>query len=101
MLRLLRISAYGSRLPWPESPHLHLDRFFPVALLSQVASKDTNVLPEFAHALHHRLVPYYAQAPERLHFIEYPNSPHDLSAEDWEKAWDMVATWFLTHFPTV
>jgi alpha-beta hydrolase superfamily lysophospholipase len=97
-------SVVGSpewRLPWPESPHLHLDRFFPVALLSQVASKDTNVLPEFAHALHHRLVPYYAQAPERLHFIEYPNSPHDLSAEDWEKAWDMVATWFLTHFPPV
>ena len=93
-------SVVGSpewRLPWPESPHLHLDRFFPTALLSQVAGNDTNVLPEFAHALHHRLIPYYAQAPERLRIIDYPNSPHALVTEDWENAWDMVATWFLTH----
>lgn len=97
-------SVVGSpewRLPWPESPHLHLDRFFPTALLSQVAGKDTNVLPEFACELHHRLVPYYAQAPERLRYIKYPNSPHDLSAKDWEQAWDMVATWFITHLPPV
>ncbi len=95
-------SVVGSpewRLPWPESPHRHLDRFFPVALLSQVGSRDTNVLPEFARALHHQLVPYYAQAPERLRYIEYPNAPHDLAAEDWEQAWNMVATWFITHLP--
>lgn len=95
-------SVVGSpewRLPWPESPHLQLDHFFPVALLSQVAGKDTNVLPEFARALHHRLVPYYAQAPERLRYIEYPNAPHALPREDWGRAWDVVATWFSTHFP--
>lgn len=95
-------SVVGSpewRLPWPESPHLHLDRFFPTALLSQVAGKDSNVLPEFACELHHRLIPYYAQAPERLRYIEYPNSPHDLSAEDWEQAWDTVAAWFTIHLP--
>src|SRR5258708_21820029 len=93
-------SVVGSpewRLPWPESPHLHLDRFFPAALLSQVGGRDTNVLPQFARALHHPLLPYYAQAPERLRYIEYPNAPHDLSAEDWEQAWDMLATWFMTH----
>jgi pimeloyl-ACP methyl ester carboxylesterase len=97
-------SVVGSpewRLPWPESPHLHPDRFFPAALLSQVASKDTNVLPEFARAFHHRLVPYYAQAPERLCYIEYPHSAHDLSAKDWEHAWDVVATWFTTHLSPV
>lgn len=97
-------SVVGSpqwRLSWPESPHLHLDHFFPTALLSQVASKDTNVLPEFAHVLHQRLMPYYAQAPERLHYIEYSNSSHDLSAEDWEQAWDMVVKWFITHFPSL
>lgn len=95
-------SVVGSpqwRLPWPESPHLHLDHFFPTALLSQVASKDTNALPEFAYALHQRLIPYYAQAPERLHYIEYPNASHDLSEEVWEQAWDMIVRWFITHLP--
>ncbi len=93
-------SVVGSpqwRLPWPESPHLHLDRFFPTALLSQIAGKDGDVLPAFARELHQRLEPYYAQAPERLRYIEYPDSSHDLSAEDWEQAWGMVAAWFLTH----
>lgn len=97
-------SVVGSpewRLPWPESPHLHPDRFFPAAVLSQVASKDTNVLPEFARAFHHRLVPYNAQAPERLCSIEDPHSAHDLSAQDWEHAWDVVAMWFTTHLSPV
>ena len=68
-------SVVGSpewRLPWPDSPHLQLDAFFPTAVLSQVAGKDTNVLPEFARALHSRLAEYYTQAPERLCYIEYP-----------------------------
>ncbi len=87
------------KLPWPESPHLHLERFFPVALLSQVGSRDTNVRPEFARTLHHQLLPYYAQAPERLRYIEYPDASHDLSARDWEQAWSMVAAWFIAHLP--
>jgi hypothetical protein len=96
-------SVVGSpewRLPWPDSPHFHLDCFFPVAMLSQVAGKDTNVLPAFARTLHDQLAPYYAQAPERLCYIEYPNSPHDLSTEDWEQAWGAVTAWFSAHLPT-
>jgi alpha-beta hydrolase superfamily lysophospholipase len=95
-------SVVGSpewKLPWPESPHLHLDCFFPTALLSQVAGKDTNVLPAFAQVLHHRLTPYYIQAPERLCYIQYPDSPHNLSMEDWKQAWDVVAAWFITRLP--
>ncbi len=88
------------KLPWPESPHLHLDKFFPTALLSQTASKDTRVLPDFARALHHQLVSCYAQAPERLHYIEYPNSSHDLSEGDWEQAWNAAARWFETFLPS-
>jgi len=30
------------KLPWPDSPHLHPDRFYPTALLSQTAGLDTN-----------------------------------------------------------
>lgn len=58
-------SVVGSpqwRLPWPESPHLHLDSFFPTALLSQAAGKDGDVLLAFARELQQRLGPYYAQA---------------------------------------
>lgn len=84
------------KLPWPDSPHLHPDRFFPTALLSQTAAKDTRILPHFARTFHDRLAPYYAQSPERLRYIEYPNSPHDLLEEDWTLAWCAVVNWFET-----
>ncbi len=85
------------KLPWPDSPHMHLDRFFPAALLSQTAGKDTRVLPDFAHELHRQLALYYVQAPERLRYIEYPDSPHDLSEKDWERTWSAVVQWFTIH----
>src|SRR5713226_243958 len=91
-----RDGCHEWKLPWPDSPHLHINQFFPTALLSQTASKDTNVLPDFARELHQRLAPYYAQAPERLRYIEYANSPHDLMEEDWEQAWNCVVRWFET-----
>ena len=87
------------KLPWPESPHLHSDCFFPAALLSQTAGKDTRVAPDFARELHHRLTSYYEETPERLQYIEYPNSPHDLSEEDWHQAWDAVVEWFERFLP--
>ena len=82
------------KLPWPESPHLHLAQFFPTALLSQTASNDTRVLPDFARELHQQLIPYYAQTPERLWYIEYQDSGHDLSEQDWQQAWENVVNWF-------
>ncbi len=82
------------KLPWPESPHLHPDAFFPTALLSQTAGKDTNVLPDFARDFHQRLIPYYVQSPKRLRYREYTSSPHDLAEEDWEQAWYEVTSWF-------
>jgi alpha-beta hydrolase superfamily lysophospholipase len=82
------------KLPWLESPHLHLDQFFPTALLSQTAHNDTRVLPDFARNLHQRLASYYLRAPERLCYIEYPNSTHDLFAQDWQQAWKSVVHWF-------
>jgi alpha-beta hydrolase superfamily lysophospholipase len=89
------------KLPWPDSPHLHPDRFFPTALLSQTAGKDTRVWPDFAHAFHQQLAPYYIQAPERLHYIEYPDSPHDLTNADWQSAWNAVVQWFSTYLAAV
>ncbi len=82
------------KLPYPESPHLHMNQFFPTALLSQTAHHDTRVSPEFVRELHQQLIPYYTQAPERLHYIEYPHSAHNLSAQDWRQAWENVVHWF-------
>jgi uncharacterized protein len=84
------------KLPWPQSPHLHLGRFYPTALLSQTAGLDTNQPPDAVRALHRHLAPYYAQAPERLCSLEYPNSPHDLTPQDDEQAWKAVVSWFET-----
>jgi uncharacterized protein len=84
------------KLPWPDSPHLHLDRFYPTALLSQTAGKDTNQLPSFVRGFHKRLAPYYTQAPERLRYIEYPDSPHEFPEEVREQAWNAVVSWFET-----
>lgn len=52
------------KLSWSDSPHLHLDRFFPTALLSQTAANDTQVFPDGARELHTSLASYYAQASE-------------------------------------
>jgi uncharacterized protein len=87
------------KLPWPDSPHLHPNRFFPTALLSQTAGKDARVWPSFAREFHQQLAPYYIQAPERLHYIEHLDSPHDLTEEDWERAWSSMVQWFDTYLP--
>ena len=84
------------KLPWPDSPHLHLDRFYPTALLSQTAGLDTNQPPGAVRAFHQQLAPYYVQAPERLHLIEYPNSGHELTQQDDEQAWNVVVNWLET-----
>jgi alpha-beta hydrolase superfamily lysophospholipase len=84
------------KLPRADSPHLHLDLFFPTALLSQTAGKDTNQLPSTVREFHEQLAQYYEQAPERLSSIEYPDSTHDLSKEDWEQAWKAAVDWFET-----
>jgi uncharacterized protein len=60
------------RLTLASALHLHLDSFYPTALLSQTAGQDTNMLPGRVCEFHRRLAPYYASAPERLRFLEYP-----------------------------
>lgn len=96
---MLLISSPHWKLPWPDSPHLHLDRFFPTALLSQIAATDTQVPPDGTRGLHASLVPYYAQAPERLRLIEYPDATHALSEQEWERAWGEVVRWFTIFIP--
>ncbi|HEY1388652.1 MAG TPA: alpha/beta hydrolase [Ktedonobacterales bacterium] len=80
-------------LLWPESPHRHVERFFPVALFSQAAEKDEAVPARYIRAFHERLAPLYATAPERLRYLEYPDVGHSLSPELWETARQRMVAW--------
>jgi alpha-beta hydrolase superfamily lysophospholipase len=87
------------RLPWPESPHRHPDRFYPTALLSQCAELDQSVLPRFAREFHRQLEPHYAQAPERLRYVEFPGVGHFMPEPAWDQLWDNVLQWFRRFLP--
>jgi pimeloyl-ACP methyl ester carboxylesterase len=81
------------KLPWPDSPHLHADRFFPVALLSQTGAEDEMVPARFARTFHEQLTPLYSNAPERLCYIEYPDVGHSLSPEVREASRQKMVEW--------
>lgn len=82
------------KVPHADSPHLHAAEFYPVALLAQNAGKDQNVPAHYARDFHSVLQPFYRQNPERLHYVEFPNSPHFMLEEDWHKLWKNVLVWF-------
>jgi uncharacterized protein len=82
-------------LPLSASPHRHLDRFFPVALFSQTAGQDEVVRSSDTRKFHERLEPFYAQAPERLRYREFPESAHMMRHQDWEEATRDAATWLV------
>jgi len=91
------VSIVGSpkwKLPHPQSPHLYLDKFYPVALLSQNAEKDESVPPDNIRNFHQRLEPFYRQDPEKLCYIEYPGVGHFMPENDWNQLWDKTLGWF-------
>ncbi len=83
------------KLPLPASPHLHLERFFPAALFSQAAGRDEVVRSSDTRRFHERLQPFYAQAPERLRYREFPESAHMMRHQDWEEATEDAAEWLV------
>lgn len=76
-----------------DSPNRYLERFYPAAILSQNAGQDTSVSPAHAREFHQQLAPYYAAAPERQQFIEYPDSGHFMLEPDWELCWERSLGW--------
>ncbi|MBF0286254.1 MAG: alpha/beta fold hydrolase [SAR324 cluster bacterium] len=82
------------RVDHPESPHHHAHRFFPVALLSQNAGRDSIVPPCFAKEFHQKLEHHYEERPERQKYIEYPHSEHFMLLEDWMRCWQELTQWF-------
>jgi uncharacterized protein len=99
--RLGAVVAFEGSPEWgddePGSPHLVLDRFFPVPLLSVTAGQDTVVPPAAVLRLHAALERRYATAPERLVLRSYPASGHRMEPRDWEAAWGEAVPW-LTRF---
>lgn len=76
------------------SPHLHPEVFPPRALLVLNAGLDTNVPPAPARRFMKGLVKHYQQAPERLEYVEYPQSTHFMREQDWNDLWHRAVGWF-------
>jgi dienelactone hydrolase len=81
-------------LPWPDSPHRHAERFYPIPILSHSAELDEFVPVRAIRSFRDRLTPLYAGNPERLCYIEYPGVGHFLTTELWDEAYQRVAAWF-------
>ena len=77
-----------------DSPHRQASLFFPAALLAQNAGLDTTVPPRFARELIDELRPFYASAPERLEYVEYPRSSHFMREQDWLEVRARSLAWF-------
>jgi uncharacterized protein len=82
-----------------DSPHRHPERFFPTALLAQNAGMDLSVPPEFARSFNSVLKPYYRDMPERLKYIEFPDSGHFMLEHDWNYLWNNTVEWFIRYLP--
>lgn len=83
-------------LRWAESPHLHLEAFNRVFLLSQNAGKDDLVPSRCARDFHRRLERVYLDDATRFVYAEYAESDHLLEA-DWSTLWARTLAWFDRH----
>lgn len=69
-------------------------QYFPSALLVQNAGRDTSVPPGPARNFCKDLETAYASAPERLRYVEFPNSGHFMEEGDWYSLWGNLLQWF-------
>lgn len=84
--------------PWlDEAPVRRPERFPPRALLLANAGRDESVPPEPARRFAEALKPYYAPFPERLRYLEYPESGHFMRETDWNDLWSTTVGWLTAH----
>ena len=75
---------------------IHVPQEFPpCALLIANAAKDILVPPQASRVFAEALVPFYAAVPERLHYLEYPESEHMMREQDWVDLWRQIIVWLL------
>jgi uncharacterized protein len=86
-------------LPRAHSPHLHPDRFFPAAVMSQAAELDQYVPAEPIRGFHARLERCYTRDPSRIEYLEYPGVGHFLTPELNADSCRRVVAWFRRWLP--
>ena len=69
------------------------EEVYPTPLFIVNAGKDTTVNSKASREFYSDLKNYYKQQPERLKYIEYPDSDHMMRPNDWFDAWDIVVSW--------
>lgn len=86
-------------LPRPHSPHLHPERFFPAAVLSQSAELDEFVPAAPVRQFHRTLAPYYEADPGRCDYVEYAGTGHFLTPALNQDSQQRVVRWFERWLP--
>lgn len=69
-------------------------KFAPCALFAANAGKDIFVPPAASREFVLSLQPTYQKFPERLKYIEYPESEHFMREQDWNDLWRQIIEWF-------
>ncbi len=77
-----------------QAPIRFPERFPPCAIFAANAGKDIFVPPQASRDFFPVLQNHYHAYPERLSFIEYPESEHMMRDEDWNDLWEKVIQWF-------
>jgi dienelactone hydrolase len=78
------------------SPCLQPENFFPVALLIQNAAQDKSVNPGHARKFAVELQDLYRNQPEKLKYVEFPESGHFMQEHEWNSLWANCINWLHT-----
>ena len=77
-------------LPEISGPIDNCDKIFPANMFIVNAGSDDVVDPEGARRFYKAIKPYYKDNPEKLEYLEYPESGHLMRPNDWFDAWDAL-----------
>ncbi len=67
----------------------NIDKIFPANIFIVNAGSDDVVDPNGARRFYNAIKPYYKDSPEKLDYLEYPESGHLMRPKDWFNAWDL------------
>ena len=59
------------------------------------AYRDESVPPADARALLAALRPRYAEAPDRLAYVEFEDAEHLMPEDQWDQLWQNVVHWLI------
>jgi hypothetical protein len=77
-----------------DGPIYHPEDFAPCALLAANAARDVIVAPQATRSFIHLLQHHYRDCPDRLRYLEYPESEHMMREQDWFDLWQKTTAWF-------